>query len=68
MQEAVKLHKRDWIRFQLSDKRVLEGYVQEISDDGTRIRVGKTPDSPEHQWYSLSEIHVLKKQALMSPA
>ena len=68
METSLKLFKKDWIRFQVPDKRVLEGYVQEISSDGTRIRVGKGPDSPENEWHTLSDIQVLKKQPLMAPA
>src|SRR5687767_4798164 len=63
-----KLRRNDWIRFQIPDKRVLEGFVQEVSADGTRIRVGKTPDGPENQWHNLADITVIKKQALMMPA
>lgn len=61
---ATGLQKDDWIRFQVADHRVLEGYVQEISPDGTRILISKSPDWPENEWYNLNEIEILKVQAL----
>ena len=70
MTETISTVRRnDWIRFQIPDKRVLEGYVQEVSDDGSRILVGKAPyDWPENQWYNLAEITILKTQQLFAPA
>lgn len=69
MAEAqAKIRKKDWIRFQVPDKRVLEGFVQEVSPDGTKILVGKGPDSPENQWHVLAEIKILRKQAFGAPA
>ena len=63
------VRKNDWIRFQIPDKRVLEGYVQQISDDGSRILVGKAPDNwPENEWYALANIKIIKTQELYSPA
>jgi hypothetical protein len=58
------LQKDDWIRFQVPDHRVLEGYVQEISADGTRLLVTKTPDSPENEWHVLSDIQIIKQQSM----
>jgi len=62
-----KLQKSDWVRFQVPDHRVLEGFVQAFSEDGTRILVGKTPDSQENQWHDLRGIVIIKKQALGTP-
>jgi hypothetical protein len=58
------LRKRDWLRFQLkSDRRVLEGFVHELSSDGSQVRIGKTPYLPEPDWYPLSEIILLRQQS-----
>ena len=67
MESMTKINRSDWIRFQVPDKRVLEGYVQEFSTDGLRVLIGKSPDSPENEWYRLSDLLVLKVQELMAP-
>jgi hypothetical protein len=58
------LRKRDWIRFQLkTDRRVLEGFVHELTSDRSQMRIGKTPYLPEADWYPLSEIILLRQQS-----
>lgn len=66
MATFTKITKNDWIRFQVADMRVLEGYVQDVSPDGTRVRIGKAPDSPENEWHQLEAITILKTQELMA--
>jgi hypothetical protein len=57
------LHKSDWVRFQLKNKKhVLEGFIQEIHPDGKWIKIGKTQDSAESLWYSESSIVILDQQ------
>lgn len=61
---AVPLKKGNWIRFQRkADLMVLEGFVQELSCDAGRVRIGKAVDSPENAWHALSEITVLHQQS-----
>jgi hypothetical protein len=66
MQTPIRIEINEWIRFQVPDLRVLEGYVQEISPDGRRILVGKAPDWPENQWYDLADIRILHHQEMMA--
>ncbi len=67
METIPALHKTDWIRFQIPDRRVLEGFVQDITEDG-RILIGKTPDTPfEREWYRLEDISVLGTQTVGAP-
>jgi|GEM_PF-3117219 len=64
----LKLKKSDWIRFQLHhDKRVLEGFIQKISADGQRLKIGKEPDGPEFEWHALTDITILRHQTLGAP-
>ena len=63
----IALKKNEWVRFQVSDRRVLEGFVQEVSADGLRILVGKAPWSYENQWHNLHDITVLDHQAINAP-
>jgi hypothetical protein len=67
IETTAKIRKGDWIRFQVPDRRVLEGFIQEVSPDETRVRIGKAPESPENQWHSLGEIVVLKTQTINEP-
>jgi hypothetical protein len=64
MANQVRVQRNDWIRFQLPDKQVLEGFVQQISPDETKIMVGRGPGWPENQWHSLANIRILVKQTL----
>ena len=58
-----KLRRGMWVRFQIkSNRRVLEGFVQEIDVEKNSIRVGKSPDPPENAWRLLAEIDILKTQ------
>lgn len=58
------LRKGDWIRFQIKQSKiVLEGFVQEISNDGAKLRIGKAPLSPENTWHALDGIAILKHQS-----
>ncbi|MBA4147594.1 MAG: hypothetical protein H0X66_05725 [Verrucomicrobia bacterium] len=66
METLTRINKNDWVRFQVPDRRVLEGFVQEISHDETRVRIGKSPDSSENEWHTLSDIRVIKTQPLMA--
>jgi len=69
IETLLKLKRSDWIRFQVhSDRRVLEGFIQEISEDGQRLKIGKEPDGPESEWFSLSEISILHRQGWANPA
>jgi hypothetical protein len=64
MENPASIKKGDWIRFQvLANKVVLEGFVQEIAPDESRIKVGKAPDWPESAWYARNEIRLLKQQS-----
>ncbi|MFN7141442.1 MAG: hypothetical protein ACK4UN_19105 [Limisphaerales bacterium] len=67
METLTAFHKSDWVRFQVSDGRVLEGYVQALSPDGSKVRIGKTPDSTENEWHRLDELSVLKTQSINTP-
>ena len=65
MGTTLELHETDWVRFQVPDRRVLEGFVQRIQGDS--VLIGKAPDTPEHEWWRLSDIVVLKKQTHGAP-
>lgn len=60
---AHNVRKGDWIRYQIKSNRiVLEGFVQEVSSDGSRVRIGRAPAPLENNWYSLTEISILHQQ------
>ncbi|MDB6059246.1 MAG: hypothetical protein JWO95_3090 [Verrucomicrobiales bacterium] len=63
--EAEVLKEYDWVRFQLhrpDDRRVLEGFIQEFSDDEQHFRMCKAPDGIECEWYDLNGLTILKTQ------
>ncbi len=58
-----RLRKRDWVRFQLkTDRRVLEGFVQQLDESTRKIRIGKTPDTSENAWFALADMEILHHQ------
>jgi hypothetical protein len=61
-QTLLKLQEGDWIRFQVPDKRVLEGFIQEVAEGDGRLLIGKAPDWPENEWYRLTDIEIIKHQ------
>lgn len=68
--EAEVLKEYDWVRFQLhrpNDRRVLEGFIQEFSDDGQHFRMCRAPDGIECEWFDLNEVTILKTQTLGTP-
>jgi hypothetical protein len=68
--QAEVLKEYDWVRFQLhrnGDRRVLEGFIQELSPDGQRFRMCRAPDGIECEWFDLSELTILKTQTLGTP-
>lgn len=67
MNDVLAFRKKDWIRFQLPDKRVLEGFVKSISADKKSVTIGKGPDSPESQTFDIGAIHILKVQSFGAP-
>jgi hypothetical protein len=68
--QAEVLKEYDWVRFQLdrpNDRRVLEGFVQEISEDGREFKMCREPDGTECEWFDREELTILKTQTLGAP-
>lgn len=68
--QAEVLKEYDWVRFQLhrpNDRRVLEGFIMELSADGQRFKMCREPDGPECEWFDLGELTILKTQTLGAP-
>jgi hypothetical protein len=68
--QAEVLKEYDWVRFQLhrpNDRRVLEGFVQELSNDSRRFKMCREIDGVECEWFNFDELTILKTQALGVP-
>jgi hypothetical protein len=68
--QAVVLKEYDWVRFQLhrpNDRRVLEGFIQELSSNGQRFKMCREPDGDECEWFNRGELTILKTQTLGAP-
>lgn len=65
--QAEVLKEYDWVRFQLhrtNDRRVLEGFVMEVSSDGQTFKMCREPDGPECEWFEMGELTILQTQAM----
>lgn len=68
--QAEVLKEYDWVRFQLqrpNDRRVLEGFVMELSEGGRCFKMCREPDGNECEWFDLTELEILKTQTLGTP-